>query len=63
MKIIIKINREAEVKIPIVPNFIRRNDGVTIDIADIDSASLASIADAFKSALIKLAEQRRNKAK
>ena len=59
MKTQIAIKADFEIELPQLPNFIKASDGRIIDVKDIHVASLADIADAWKSALLAHAEERR----
>ena len=58
MKAIITITADFPVELPSVPNFISIGENKTFDIKDIDIASLARIADAWKQALLENADRR-----
>lgn len=59
MKVSITIKADFIAELPSLPNFIKMDNGQSVDIKDIHDSSLADIAERWKQALIAHAENRR----
>lgn len=54
-----RIEADMEIELPALPNFIKRTDGGSIDIADLSTASINTLAANWRDALHIHAEDRR----
>lgn len=55
----VTVMQQMVYRCPPAPNFIQRSDGMSIDVADIDDATLRKIVDGWAARLIQHAKERR----